>query len=174
MFDLISSSPSGVIPSVSSNTYFPSSTSVVSVISFIFSCIVIGAKTSSSSSDVLDCSGDAPKVASSADSILSGAISMESYIIWLINNNGLKEKFEEYKNGQSQVSFFQEVSFLKKNKVIDNEKAKKIKETFSKFKDYRNSIVHGDIESPFIERTAATDCIESLIQFYKIYENSQI
>lgn len=108
------------------------------------------------------------------DSILSGAISMESYIIWLINNNGLKEKFEEYKNGQSQVSFFQEVSFLKKNKVIDNEKAKKIKETFSKFKDYRNSIVHGDIESPFIERTAATDCVESLIQFYKIYENSQI
>ena len=108
------------------------------------------------------------------DSILSGAISMESYIIWLIDKNGLKKKFEDYKKGQSQISFFQEVSFLKRNKIIDNEKSKKIKETFSKFKDHRNSIVHGDLESPFIEREAATDCIESLVEFYRKYESSQI
>lgn len=108
------------------------------------------------------------------DTILSGAISMESYIIWLINTKGLKELFEEYKEGKNQVSFFQEVTFLKKNKILDTEKEKAINETFIKFKDYRNSIVHGDLDSPFIEREAATECINSLISFYKKYEETLI
>ena len=71
------------------------------------------------------------------DVILSGAISMESYVIWLINKNGLREEFKEYKNKNSSISFFQEVSFLKKNKAIDNDKARKLCKTFSIFKDYK-------------------------------------
>lgn len=108
------------------------------------------------------------------DSILSCAISLESYVISLIRDNKLEELFEIYKSGKTQISFFQEVKFLKVNNIIDNVKQKNMNETFSKFKDYRNSIVHGDLESPFISREAASDCINALIDFYNKFELKNI
>ena len=108
------------------------------------------------------------------DAILSGAISLESYVMWLIKIYELKDEVESLKNKNGKISFFQEVKILKKNRIINKEIEKAIIKTFCEFKNYRNEIVHGELDSPFDMREVATKCINSIIQFYNLYEKDWI
>ena len=108
------------------------------------------------------------------DTILSAAISLESYAVNLLKENNLEKEVEQIKSIKGNISFFDEIKLLEKNSVIDKQKAKKIKQCFSKLKDNRNMIVHGDLDSTIISRDYAEESINSLIELYENIANDSI
>jgi len=110
------------------------------------------------------------------DAILFSAISIESYVMWLIRNNNLENKLDilrQNKGENGSISFFEEVKVLKENGIIDNSKAKDLKSTYGKFKDFRNKIVHGDLNSYYVAYEEAGEAIALIVLFYKKYEEGK-
>lgn len=101
------------------------------------------------------------------DTILSSAISLESYIVNLLKTKQLENAVNDIKKQKGSVTFFDEVKIFEKNTIIDKQVSKRIRECFSKLKDNRNMIVHGDLDSTIISRKYAEESINTLIELYE-------
>ena len=106
------------------------------------------------------------------DCILYGAISLESYLNYLIQLNGLEQKFNIEKENKEKdgkaMGFFGTTKFLKDESVLSKKTEKSLNSAYGKISTYRNNIVHGIITTPLLSREIATKTIDEL---KKIYNN---
>lgn len=79
---------------------------------------------------------------------------------------------KKYKDKTRTV--FNEITFLEEKKVFSKEKSKAINKILSKIVNYRNEIVHGDIDSTYYSAQKAKESIEKITSFYEKYENNKL
>lgn len=96
------------------------------------------------------------------DTVIWSSVSIETYIMDKIRNAGLVGVINN-----TNSSFFSEVEYLRKAKIMKKEDAKCANKTFSRIKDYRNEIIHGDIDSTFYSEKRAGECLRVLKEFYR-------
>lgn len=108
------------------------------------------------------------------DSIIWCAISIETYVMHLITEKGLASQLSRLKGSKGSYSFFDEVKILKESGIITQTQGKRLAKLFSRMKDYRNEIVHGDIDSTFYSLGRASNSIELLTNYYKQYEGDLV
>lgn len=109
------------------------------------------------------------------DCILSTAISLESYLNYLIDINKLRAKYEEHriqqqKKSKSSKGFFFTLKFLFNEDKISLQEKELISTTYNKIAKFRNDIVHGNIYSPIQDRKNSTIAYEAVVDLYKNIE----
>lgn len=112
------------------------------------------------------------------NTVIYCAISLESYLNYLIENNGLHDEFEEYNKNlklEGKVpGFFTTCKFLKKENIISNSLDKKIKECYGGLSTQRNDIVHGNITNILLDSSISKIGINKLNEIYSINERGII
>ena len=108
------------------------------------------------------------------DCVLYGAISLESYLNYLIQINGLEYKFNVKKkeleiNGKT-IGFFATTRFLKKENIISNNNEENLNSVYGKISKYRNDIVHGKITTPLLGKEIALQTKDGLQKIYNEIE----
>ena len=108
------------------------------------------------------------------DCVLYGAISMESYLNYLIQINGLENKFnnikKEKEKGGKTIGFFATTKFLKDENIISTNNESNINSIYGKISRYRNDIVHGKINSPLLSREVASQTKNGLQKIFEQIE----
>lgn len=109
------------------------------------------------------------------DCVLSTAISMESYLVYLIKEKQMSDDFEKVRKKcererKKSSGFYFKLNYLFNNNIINKNDKKVLKDTYSLVDKYRNSIVHGDIENPLQERYKAKTAFNSIIKAYELLE----
>lgn len=111
------------------------------------------------------------------DCVLYGAISLESYLNYLIERNNLEKKFDVFKEEKEKdgkvIGFFATTKFLKNENIISNKIEAEINSVYGKISKYRNDIVHGKIQTPLLGREIALQTQNGLQKIYnKIEKNN--
>lgn len=112
------------------------------------------------------------------DCVLYGAISLESYLNYLIQINELEEKFniikcEKEKDGRA-IGFFATTRFLKDENVISEEIELILNSVYGKISQYRNDIVHGKINTPLLSREIALKTKNGLEKLYNKVKTNNV
>ncbi len=99
------------------------------------------------------------------DSILYAAISIEAYMIQIIKDNDAYEEYLVFANDGNIMGFTTAKNYIRKNGLLLEEDIKLIDKSYKKIKGYRSKIVHGDTETPYLEK-------EVVEKVYKALENT--
>ena len=109
------------------------------------------------------------------NSIIYCAISLESYLNYLIDLNSLSSEFNIYnsklKEKERVPGFFTTCSFLKLHNILDNKVLNKIKSCYGELSIQRNDIIHGNILSIMIDSSISKKSIEKLDDIYSTVES---
>ena len=112
------------------------------------------------------------------NTILYCAISLESYLIYLIDINNLNLKYEKYNNQLKTDTripgFFTTCKFLKDNNLIDANLKKIMEKCYGELSCQRNDIVHGNIKDILLDKRISEKCLNELNNIYCLCENSLI
>ena len=108
------------------------------------------------------------------DSVIWSAISIETYVMHLINESNLRREIDRRKKEGKRCTLFTEIGILREKSIISAEEKEQIRRMFSVISDYRNEIVHGDIDSTFYSKKRAFDTLNLLIDFYKKYRDNDL
>lgn len=109
------------------------------------------------------------------DCILSTAISLESYLNYLIDLKCLREQYEyarkqAERKKQSAKGFYFTLKFLGEKRIISKHQKDKIAKVYSDISGFRNNIVHGNIYSPIQDRVNAKIAYDAILDLYNTIE----
>ena len=104
------------------------------------------------------------------DCVINAAIAFESYLIFIIKEEGMYEKY--INSNKNQLGFRSSLKFCLDNNIIDNIFAKKYNKGFEKIGLYISLIIHGAIDTPIVNREQARKAFETINEtFNEIDEN---
>lgn len=109
------------------------------------------------------------------NSIIYSAISLESYLNYLIKENRHIVKFENYnkklKELQKIPGFFTTIKYLKENDIINSTESKELKSCYGSIKEMRNSVMHGKLDKILMNKSSVEEGLRKLVEFYNQHEN---
>lgn len=111
------------------------------------------------------------------DCVINAAISIESYIIYLIKK---ENKYSEYiKKYKRKLGFKSAIDFCETNKIINKEIIEILNQGYEKIGKYRSLIIHGAIDSPIIDRKQAKKSYETIVDIFssidqKLYNKKEL
>lgn len=112
------------------------------------------------------------------NTVIYCAISLESYLNYLIDTNNLRDEFEKYNNDlkskEKIPGFFTTCKYLKSNKIIDNNLSKSLKECYGGLSTQRNDIVHGNITNILLNSSISKISINKLNEIYSNNEKELV
>lgn len=110
------------------------------------------------------------------NTIIYSAISMESYLNYLIQTSMLENEFKEYNNmliQQKKVpGFFTTIKFLKKKNIIDKTCFEAIKSCYGVLSELRNDIIHGNIQTLLLNKDISEKGLDKLTDIYETKESN--
>lgn len=112
------------------------------------------------------------------NTVIYCAISLESYLNYLIDINHLRDKYnmynQELKLKDKVPGFFTTCKFLRSNKIIDNDLNKSLKECYGVLSSQRNDIVHGNITNILLNSHISRTGINKLNEIYSNNEKELV
>lgn len=112
------------------------------------------------------------------NTIIYCAISLESYLNYLIEKNNLHDKYDQY-NDDLKIKdkipgFFTSCKFLENNNIIDSNLNKKLKECYGGLSTQRNAIVHGNITNILLNSSISKIGVNKLNEIYSNNEKELV
>lgn len=104
------------------------------------------------------------------DCVLYAAISIEAYLVQIIKDNGVYEKYLAFANDGNIMGFTTAKNYIRNNALLSEEDIKLIDKSYKRIKGYRAKIVHGDTETPYIETEIAENVYKALESTFKELE----
>lgn len=104
------------------------------------------------------------------DCVLYAAISIEAYLIQIIKDNSLYEEYLTFANNGNTLGFTTAKNYIRNNSLLSEKDVKLIDKSYKKIRGYRAKVVHGTIETPYIEKEIAENVYKALENTFKELE----
>lgn len=106
--------------------------------------------------------------------ILYAAMSIEAYMMQVIKAYGLYDEYYVFAGNGKALGFQTAKNYIRNKSLLDTKEISLIEKTYTKIKGHRNQIVHGIVETPYLDgELAKQTCIgldKIFNQMEKMYE----
>ena len=98
--------------------------------------------------------------------IIYSAISLESYLNYLIKENRHIVKFENYNKELKELKkvpgFFTTIKYLKENDIINSTESKELKSCYGSINEMRNFVIHGKLNKILMNKSSVEEGLKKI------------